>query len=82
MRFELDSAGFRHATRSDVQAMLDGSRGNVLDLGLLGDAGSYQHGSITLGGGVRVSDLTVDDFLLVGGTDPDPRARPPGRHLR
>ena len=72
----LDSAGFRHATRSDVQAMLDGSRGNVLDLGLLGDAGSYQHGSITLGGGVRVSDLTVDDFLLVGGTDPDPRAAP------
>ena len=72
----LDSVGFRHATRSDVQAMLEGSRGNVLDLGLLGDAESYQHGSITLGGGVRVSDLTVDDFLLVGGTDPDPRAAP------
>ena len=31
-------AGFQHVTRSDVQAMLDGSRGNVLDLTLLGDA--------------------------------------------
>ena len=66
--------------RSDVQAMLDGSRGNVLDLGLLGNGGSYEHGSITLGGGVRVSHLTVDDFLLVGGTDrdlgPAPRVAP------
>ena len=72
----LDPVGFRHVTRSDVQAMLDGSRGNVLDLGLLGNGGSYEHGSITLGGGVRVSDLTVDDFLLVGGTDPDPGPAP------
>ena len=56
--------------------MLNGSRGTVLDLGLLGDAGSYEHGSITLGGGVRVSDLTVDDFLLVGGTDPAPGSAP------
>ena len=72
----LDPVGFRHVTRSDVQAMLDGSRGNVLDLGLLGNGGSYEHGSITLGGGVRVSHLTVDDFLLVGGTDPDPGPAP------
>ena len=72
----LDPVGFSHVTRSDVQAMLDGSRGNVLDLGLLGAAGGYEHGSITLGGGVRVSDLSVDDFLLVGGIDPDPGPAP------
>ena len=65
-------AGFQHATRSDVQAMLDGSRGNVLDLTLLGDADGYEHGSITLGGGVRVSDLTASDFILDGETDRDP----------
>ena len=65
-------AGFQHVTRSDVQAMLDGSRGNVLDLTLLGDADGYEHGSITLGGGVRVSDLTVDNFILDGDADPDP----------
>ena len=64
-RIGLSSDGFEHvATKSDVQAMLDGSRGNVLDLTLLGDAGSHEHGSITLGGGVRVADLTVDDFVL------------------
>ena len=72
----LDPVGFRDVTRSDVQAMLDGSRGNVLDLGLLGDTGSHEHGSIALGSGVRVSDLTVDDFLLVGGIDPDPGPAP------
>ena len=64
-RIGLSSDGFEHVvTKSDVQAMLDGSRGNVLDLTLLGDAGSHEHGSITLGGGVRVADLTVDDFVL------------------
>ena len=51
--------------------MLDGSRGNVLDLTLLGDADGYEHGSITLGGGVRVSDLTADDFTLDGDADPE-----------
>ena len=66
-------AGFRHVTRSDVQAMLDSSTGNVLDLTLLGAAEGYEHGSITLGGGVRVSDLTVDNFILDGDADPDPR---------
>lgn len=69
-------AGFQHVTRSDVQAMLDGSRGNVLDLTLLGDADGYEHGSITLGGGVRVSDLTANDFILDGDTDPEPEPRP------
>ena len=68
----LSSAGFQHVTRSDVQAMLDGSVGNVLDLTLLGDAGSYEHGPFTLGRGVRVSDLTVNDFILDGEIDPDP----------
>ena len=64
-RIGLSSVGFEHvATKSDVQAMLDGSRGNVLDLTLLGDAGDYEHGSVTLGGGVRVADLTADDFVL------------------
>ncbi len=69
-------AGFQHVTKSDVQAMLDGSRGNVLDLTLLGDADGYEHGSITLGGGVRVSDLTADDFILDGDADPEPEPRP------
>ena len=64
-RIGLSSVGFEHVvTTSDVQAMLDGSRGNVLDLTLLGDAGDYEHGSITLGAGVRVADLTADDFVL------------------
>ena len=64
-RIGLSSDGFEHVvTKSDVQAMLDGSRGNVLDLSLLGDAGSHEHGSITLGGAVRVAGLTVDDFVL------------------
>ena len=70
-------AGFQHVTRSDVQAMLDGSRGNVLDLALLGDADGYEHGSITLGGGVRVSDLTANDFILDGETDRDPGGSAP-----
>ena len=69
-------AGFQHVTRSDVQAMLDGSRGNVLDLSLLGDADGYEHGSITLGGGVQVSDLTASDFILDGDADPEPEPRP------
>ena len=64
-RIGLSSVGFEHVvTKSDVQAMLDGSRGNVLDLTLLGDAGEYDHGAVTLGGGVRVADLTADDFVL------------------
>ena len=50
------------AVESDaVQAMLDGSRGETLDLDLLGV--DNLTGSITLAG-VDVSDLTVDDFLL------------------
>ena len=48
-------------TTSDVQAMLDGSTGNVLDLNLLGADGE---GFITLGGGVQVSDLSVSDFIV------------------
>ena len=66
------SAGFQHVTRSDVQAMLEGSRGNVLDLTLLGHADGYDHGSVTLGGGVLVSDLTADDFILDGDPDREP----------
>ena len=61
---ELSSVGFRDVTKSDVQAMLDGSTGNILDLTLLGDTGFYEHGSITLGGGVEVSDVSVNDFIL------------------
>ena len=61
---ELSSVGFRDVTKSDVQAMLDGSTGHVLNLTLLGDTGHYEHGSITLGGGVQVSDLSVNDFIL------------------
>ena len=45
-----------------IQAMLDGSSGNELDLSLLGVEG-MDHGTITLTG-VQVSDLTVDDFLI------------------
>lgn len=47
--------------RSNVQDMLDGSTGNVLDLTLLGADGE---GQITLGGGVQVSDLSVNDFIV------------------
>ena len=48
-------------TTSDVRALLDGSTGNILDLTLLGvDDG----GLITLGGGIQVSDLSVNDFIL------------------
>ncbi len=59
---ELSSVGFRNVTKSDVQAMLDGSSGNVLDLGLLGVA-DRDHGTITLDG-IQVSDLSVNDFIL------------------
>ena len=61
---ELSSVGFRDVTKTDVQAMLDGSTGNVLDLTLLGDFGYTEHGTITLGGGVQVSDLSVNDFIV------------------
>ena len=61
---ELSSVGFRGTTKADVQTMLDGSSGSVLDLTLLGDTGLYDHGSITLGGGVQVADLAVNDFIL------------------
>ena len=47
---------------AEVQAMLDGSTGNVLDLDLLGVEG--EGGLITLGGGIQVSDLSVNDFLV------------------
>ena len=47
--------------KSSVQDMLDGSTGNVLDLTLLGADGE---GTITLGGGVQVSDLSVNDFIV------------------
>ncbi len=48
-RIELDPIGFEGVTRADVQTMLDGSTGNVLDLTLLGDTELWEHGSITLG---------------------------------
>ena len=48
-------------TESDVQAMLDGSTGNILDLSLLGTDGE---GRVILGGGVQVADLSVDDFIV------------------
>ena len=59
---ELSSVGFRGVTKSDVQAMLDGSSGNVLDLDLLGVA-NRDHGTITLDA-IQVSDLSVNDFIL------------------
>ena len=61
---DLSVFGSGDVTKSDVQAMLDGSTGNVLDLALLGDAGLFEHGTITLGGGVQVSDLAVNDFII------------------
>ena len=76
-RISLDPIGFDGVTRSDVQAMLDGSAGSVLNLSLLGDTGHWEHGSITLGGGVRVSDLSASDFILGGETDPEPPASDP-----
>ena len=45
---------------SDVQAMLDGSSGSVLDLSLLG---SDADGEITLTG-VQIADLGVNDFII------------------
>ena len=47
--------------KSNVKDMLDGSTGNILDLSLLGADGE---GEITLGGGVQVSDLSVNDFIV------------------
>ena len=61
---ELDALYFQNVTKADVQVMLDGSVGNELDLTLLGDTGFYDHGSIVLGGGVQVSDLSVNDFVI------------------
>ena len=49
-------------TESDVQAMLDGSTGNILDFSLLG---SDDEGLVILGGGVQVADLSVDDFIIL-----------------
>ena len=63
----LSAVGFSGATRADVEAMLDGSEGNVLDLSLLGIAGS-DHGTITLEG-IQVSSLDVGDFVLEGAVD-------------
>ena len=60
---ELSSIGFQGVSKSDVQAMLNGSSGSVLDLGLLGDTGYYEHGTITLDG-IQVSDLSVNDFII------------------
>ena len=57
---ELSSVGFGGVTKSDVQAMLDGSSGNVLDLGLLGVA-DRDYGTITLDG-IQVSDLGVNEL--------------------
>ena len=59
---ELSTVGFRNVTKTDVRAMLDGSSGNVLDLGLLGVVGE-DHGTITLDG-IQVSDLSVNDFII------------------
>ena len=59
---ELSSVGFRGVSKSDVQVMLDGSSGNVLDLSLLGVVGE-DHGTITLEG-IQVSDLGVNDFII------------------
>ena len=62
-QIDLSYFGFSEdpVTKSDVQAMLDGSTGNVLDLALLGADGA---GSITLGGGVQVTDLLLNDFIV------------------
>ena len=48
-------------TKANVRDMLDGSTGNILDLSLLGSDGE---GEITFGGGVQVSDLSVNDFIV------------------
>ena len=48
----------------DVQALLDGSEGNTLDLNHLVSSDS-DVGTITLNG-VNVADLTVDDFVIPG----------------
>lgn len=57
--------GFFGLTEESMQAILDGSEGNVLDLSLHPAAGfgPISYGTITLEG-VYVSDLTVDDFIL------------------
>ena len=59
---ELSTVGFSGVTKSDVQTMLNGSSGNVLDLSLLGVTSS-DHGTITLDG-IQVSDLSVNDFII------------------
>ena len=59
---ELSSVGFAGVTKADVQNMLDGGTGGLLDLGLLGVIGR-DHGTITLEG-VQVSDLSVNDFII------------------
>ena len=58
----LSSVGFAGVTKADVQNMLDGGTGGLLDLGLLGVIGR-DHGTITLEG-VQVSDLSVNDFII------------------
>ena len=74
-KIELSTVGFSGATWPDVQAMLDGSSGSVLDLRLLGVEDS-EHGTITLEG-VSVRDLDVSDFVLAGAGDPpDPEPEP------
>ncbi len=61
-QIDLSNFGFFSGpTESDVQAMLDGSTGNVLDIALLG---TDDAGSIILGGGVQVSDLSLNDFIV------------------
>ena len=62
-QIELSFVGFSDVTKSDVQTMLNGSSGSVLDLSLLGDTGFYEHGTITLEG-IQVSDLSVNDFII------------------
>ena len=56
--------GIGAVTRENVQAMLDGSEGNVLNLNLADPDGGF-FGTLTLDG-VQVSDLTLDDFEFYG----------------
>ena len=74
-KIKLSTVGFSGVTWSDVQAMLDGSEGNVLDFDLLGADGG-EHGTVTLKG-VRVRDLDVSDFVLAGSGDPPDTRREP-----
>ena len=59
----LSENGFEGVTEADVEAMLDGSAGDELDLSLLGVDGD--HGTIRLVG-VNVLDLSTGDFILPG----------------